>query len=142
MKFHALLSFGLAQAAKRDGHIHLIVSVVSGTVLLAAKYVEPSKLPPICLFRAWTGLPCMTCGMTRAFHAIALGEFLEAFQYHPLGPIFYLAFYIHFCVSSWYVFRGADRPAVSPIAIGRMVNWALVLLSVCWIARLMLGMTL
>lgn len=37
-----------------------------------------------CLFRAVTGVPCPSCGMTRAWFAAAQLDFQSAFQYHPL----------------------------------------------------------
>lgn len=41
----------------------------------------------LCLFRATTGFPCPSCGMTRAYiHALNL-DFKNAFKYHPLFPL-------------------------------------------------------
>ena len=37
-----------------------------------------------CVFKAVTGVPCLTCGATRAVEAIAAGRFLEAFWLNPL----------------------------------------------------------
>lgn len=37
-----------------------------------------------CLWLAWTGLPCPTCGMTRATLSFVFGRFTEAFAFHPL----------------------------------------------------------
>ena len=37
-----------------------------------------------CLLLALTGLPCPTCGMTRATLCLINGRFTEAFGYHPL----------------------------------------------------------
>ncbi|MDR1631038.1 MAG: DUF2752 domain-containing protein [Oscillospiraceae bacterium] len=37
-----------------------------------------------CLFRAVTGIPCPSCGMTRAWFAVARLDFRAAFRYHPL----------------------------------------------------------
>lgn len=40
------------------------------------------KIP--CLFRFFTGLPCPSCGMTRAFLAFLSFDFAASFAYHPL----------------------------------------------------------
>ncbi|WP_288695433.1 DUF2752 domain-containing protein [uncultured Brachyspira sp.] len=41
----------------------------------------------LCLFRATTGFPCPSCGMTRAYiHALNL-DFKNALKYHPLFPL-------------------------------------------------------
>lgn len=37
-----------------------------------------------CLFRHFTGLPCMGCGMTRAWLAAFRLDFPLAFYYHPM----------------------------------------------------------
>src|SRR5262245_18046016 len=38
----------------------------------------------ICPFRALTGLPCLFCGLTRAFAYATHGEFAAAFESNPL----------------------------------------------------------
>ena len=38
----------------------------------------------ICPFRAITGLPCLFCGLTRAFAYASHGEFAAAFESNPL----------------------------------------------------------
>jgi uncharacterized integral membrane protein len=38
----------------------------------------------MCLFRLTTGLPCPTCGMTRATFALFKLDFKEAFFFHPM----------------------------------------------------------
>lgn len=38
----------------------------------------------ICLFRNLFGIPCPTCGMTRAYLHLLQGDISGAFKYHPL----------------------------------------------------------
>ena len=38
----------------------------------------------LCLFQRWTGLPCLTCGSTRACAALATGDAAGAFRVQPL----------------------------------------------------------
>jgi uncharacterized membrane protein YfcA len=65
---------------------------VAGGVLAAATaaisfWFTPEQLPlGQCAFRQATGLSCLTCGITRSFHATAHGMWAEAFTYHLLGP--------------------------------------------------------
>ena len=42
----------------------------------------PATGPLICPFRRMTGLPCISCGMTRAVCALARGDVEAAFSYH------------------------------------------------------------
>jgi len=37
-----------------------------------------------CVFRHLTGIPCITCGMTRAWTAALQGDFSTAFRQHPM----------------------------------------------------------
>lgn len=43
-------------------------------------------IPP-CPFKQATGLPCLTCGMTRCLVALSQGELRQAFHWHPVGTI-------------------------------------------------------
>lgn len=40
---------------------------------------------PGCAFRALLGIPCMTCGSTRAAIAFAQGDFFVAWRFNPLA---------------------------------------------------------
>jgi hypothetical protein len=52
---------------------------------LLARFAAPIfALLPSCTFRAAVGLPCPSCGATRAGLALARGELLTAFAYNPL----------------------------------------------------------
>jgi hypothetical protein len=46
----------------------------------------------VCPIRHFTGVPCPTCGMTRAFMALARGDLSAAWQHHALGGAVFLAF--------------------------------------------------
>jgi hypothetical protein len=48
----------------------------------------------VCPVRHWTGIPCPTCGMTRAFMAIVRGDLSQALTEHLLGPFLFLVFVI------------------------------------------------
>ncbi|SFC19308.1 Protein of unknown function [Clostridium uliginosum] len=45
---------------------------------------------PICIFYRFIGIPCPTCGMTRAFENILKGNLIEALKFHPLFPLIFL----------------------------------------------------
>ncbi len=46
----------------------------------------------VCPIRHFTGVPCPTCGMTRAFMALARGDLFASWQHHALGGVVLLAF--------------------------------------------------
>lgn len=47
-----------------------------------------------CLIKEVIGLPCPTCGMTRAWVSVLRLDFKEAFWWHPLFPIAILILYL------------------------------------------------
>ena len=45
--------------------------------------------PAKCLFQQMFGFPAPTCGMTRAFMALARGDWQQAIQYHLFAPVLF-----------------------------------------------------
>jgi hypothetical protein len=67
----------------------------------------------ICAFRRYTGLPCATCGMTRALSALTHGDGRRAYQYHPLSAAVAVLLVAAWAVTSWCWFHG--RPVPRPL---------------------------
>ena len=52
----------------------------------AVSFWDPVRQPlGRCLFHDWTGLSCLTCGMSRALAEAGRFHFAEAFRWHPFG---------------------------------------------------------
>lgn len=67
---------------------------VISTILLAAivtiSLVPPENIPLSgCAFHSLTGYSCLTCGMTRALHAITHGHLVTSLRYHVMGPVIF-----------------------------------------------------
>ncbi len=45
----------------------------------------------VCPFFEVTGIPCLFCGMTRSFMAMGGLDIGQAFIFHPLGPVLFMA---------------------------------------------------
>jgi hypothetical protein len=61
------------ETARRLGSPMLVGgALVAGCVAL--RIVDPAGGPPICPFKAWTGLDCPGCGATRAAHQLLNGH--------------------------------------------------------------------
>ena len=60
---------------------------------LASLVIVSQTQKSICVIYNTTGLPCPSCGMTRAFLYLAKFDFAEAFHYHPLFPMVPLLFF-------------------------------------------------
>jgi hypothetical protein len=54
--------------------------------MLAARLIPWECLPGICVFYRMTGLPCPTCGMTRAVEALTRPDFARAWNLNSLAP--------------------------------------------------------
>jgi len=49
------------------------------------QHLVGAAMPPLCLFRLTTGIPCPGCGTTRAGLALLTGHFAEALRHNPLA---------------------------------------------------------
>ena len=85
-----------SQTTNHSRRFYLIIGGILGSVLLISRLLEPPSHINSCLFNIVTDLPCMTCGMTRAFHSISMGYFKESINYHPLGIFTYVLVVFHF----------------------------------------------
>lgn len=66
-------------------HETVWASVALALAVLFACWVYAVEWPPVlCPFHAVTGLPCPTCGSTRALFAFVAGRPLEALRANPL----------------------------------------------------------
>ena len=62
----------------------MLVGALSGLLLLAFLW-QRGGLP--CLFKAVTGLPCLSCGISRALTSAVQGRMAASFRWHPLWPL-------------------------------------------------------
>jgi Protein of unknown function (DUF2752) len=63
-------------------------SVVTATAGMAAAWLHWFGLPPLaCPLRAVTGIPCPTCGATRAFASLIDGHVAASFRFNPAVPL-------------------------------------------------------
>jgi hypothetical protein len=94
-------------------------------------------LPWRCAFRQVTGLPCPTCGMTRAIRLALQGDFRAATQMHPLWFVVVPA-----CVAlgiaemAGYRRSGRWGTVIERRAVLWVVGAIALALVVVWIARL------
>ena len=107
--------------------------------LAVARFVPAAvRALPGCPFLALTGLPCPTCGVSRAALALARGDLPEAFARHPcatLAAVLILAAVpwaaVHVCAP-----RAIPLPRLDPrhavhaaraFAVALLANWAYLL---------------
>lgn len=76
-------------APREVDHELLWLMVSLGTGLALAVWFAARLPTPHCVFHSLTGLPCLTCGATRAALQFLHGHFGAAFRFNPLA---FLAF--------------------------------------------------
>ena len=73
--------------AGETDHETLWASVALALGILLACWLWLVEWPPVlCPFHVMTGLPCPTCGSTRAFFAFLSGQPLHALRLNPCSP--------------------------------------------------------
>jgi hypothetical protein len=80
-------------------------------------------LPSICPFYQATGLPCPTCGLTRAFVCIAHGRLMESLHWHPLGLPVFAAAVLFWTEYAARVFAGRRLFRIPP-RVGSRLAWS------------------
>jgi cytochrome b len=77
-------------SSTETGVDHELIWGTIGLIALVAARIVPPGLTDFykCPFHSFTGIPCLTCGMTRSFRHIVHGRFFEAFSLNPLGAMF------------------------------------------------------
>lgn len=131
----------VARAGRPSAHA-LGIAAAGAAALLAAGAL-PLDGPPLsvlsCPLRAATGIPCLSCGATHAFHFVARLHPLEAVAANPLAALAAALLAAH-CL--WTLLRlgglpyAPQAPALSPVAARALrlgivallaANWAFVL---------------
>ena len=111
----------------------LVFLMTSAALLLSMAASSPRGMPP-CLFYTVTGIPCASCGMTRAFLDLGHGRFLAALQHNLASPLVYAAAWALLVVALLQALQGQERitglwrkvkGVALPIILGTlMVGWA------------------
>ena len=103
-------------------------SVAAGAVVLGSgavlALVNPAGGPPLCPFKAWTGLDCPGCGITRAAHQLLSGHLMAALDLNVLIVVVLpvLAWALFGLLRQWFGGPTFRMPKVSPrILIGAIV---------------------
>jgi hypothetical protein len=129
---------GLKERLNKDGA--WLFLVLLGLVLASAMPFLQSKglwvsIP--CWFRKVTGLPCLTCGMTRSLSLCAHGLWYDAFRMHLLGPpVFMLGcgFVLYMFVS---IAAGFKLKLQLTRNARRIAFWSVLgVFCVCWVIKL------
>ncbi len=125
---------------------HLAPAILALGVLLAAFFLPLDRIPyTLCLFLRLTGYPCPSCGFTRAFVAMAHGQWPAVMHLCPLAALFYAATALVFAVNAAALLCGVRLTPGSLLQwrlrawVGFFCFFGLLILS-NWLYRLALGL--
>ncbi|MBI5486095.1 MAG: DUF2752 domain-containing protein [Deltaproteobacteria bacterium] len=97
---------------------------------------EPAR--ESCWWHAATGTDCPTCGLTRSFVALLDGHPVDAFRFHPAGPLVALAM---FAALGWILAAAVRRrpPIIDRLAFRRTAMAVAVFCVLAGVARAAAG---
>lgn len=114
-----------------------VYALIAAASFAVARFVPVLDVHYECPFLSLAGIPCATCGMTRAFVHLAHGHVVEAFQWSPLGAALAAGAWAFAVADSVRVAAGWPLPALPP-RVGRglviggvallLANWAFLVL--------------
>lgn len=141
-----------AGTSKRKGELlpNIIIIIVCSAILGGALIGQVSPLedsrvrlggaaiPNVCMFRAYTGLPCPGCGLTRSLILAAHGKIGLSFSFHRLGFITIIYVLLQFVMNLGYILISRRRAPLSRclkilhrgiivLAVLFVLNWILTL---------------
>jgi hypothetical protein len=114
--------------------VHALGLAGTALALLCAAALLPLDAPPlsllVCPVRFATGIPCLACGSTHAFHFAVRGQLGAAFSASPLGALLAILCAVHVV---WTLLRLAGLPW-APRLPARPLRWtALAALGANWV---------
>ena len=99
--------------------------------LAAAAVVASAVLPPdlvrngpsLCTFRAITGRPCPSCGLTRSWNAMGHGQLRAAARFHLLGPVTFVGALAIIAAGDRRTVRALQTPRWRPLVGAFTAAW-------------------
>jgi hypothetical protein len=120
-----------ARARRTFGYAE-VFALIALLSLAVARFVPVLSVPFVCPLKALAGIPCATCGMTRAFVALAHGEVAAAFAASPLGALLAGGLWLLALADAGRFAHGARLPGLGPRAARAAVAAGVVALFANW----------
>ena len=91
----------------------IIYGSIALLALCAVRLPSIITFSPSCAFKGLTGIPCPTCGSTRAVLHLSHGDILAALVFNPLISLCFLAAVLYFLFSLITLAPGIPRVGVA-----------------------------
>ena len=97
----------LKKRASGDIVFGLIYGTIAILALIAVRVLPVLELMPLCVFKAFTGIPCPTCGATRSMVHLAHGNLAASVVMNPAIPLLMIAALLMFAHDVASLFSGS-----------------------------------
>jgi len=97
----------LKKRASGDIVFGLIYGTIAILALIAVRVLPVLELMPLCVFKAFTGIPCPTCGATRSMVHLAHGNLAASVVMNPAIPLLMFAALLMFAHDVAALFSGS-----------------------------------
>ena len=117
-------------------------SILAASALIAAIWLKLGLPTPLCPLHALSGIPCPTCGATRAVAALIQGEIARAIILNPLMMALLLGAALYVCYAAVVVLGRLPRLRWEPLTKteANLASFAaMVLLATNWMYLLLAG---
>jgi hypothetical protein len=123
------------RVASKDERQLALLWLAAATSALALRPLWLAIAPhfPPCVFRALTGIPCPTCGTTRAATALLDGRLVEALAANPLATAAGLTFIVGAPFAALWAILGWPVPVFPPKASRWLRLGILILIVTNWL---------
>jgi len=127
------------EEVRGDARLWLLAGLAGAAGLAVLHVWLPSGDPAtaLCLSRRLLHLPCPGCGLTRAFAALAKGEWAAALRLHPLAPVLALEAILGWL--AWGAMLAARRPFRLPVGVDTLALAHAAVLLALWLGRAATG---
>ncbi len=122
---------GPAVSRRRFGHAE-VYAALCALSFLAARTLPLLELPYACPFKALTGLPCATCGMTHAFVHLAHGQLAAAVAASPAGALAAACAWAFAAAAAVRLALGWRWPVIGPNGARRLAAGGLLVVVANW----------
>jgi len=124
-------------------YLAIIISIITGYFFL---YYFSSSLEDshsVCLFKNITGIPCPSCGTTRASIKLLHGEFLNSILLNPLGLLVSITLFVSIVWMSIDIYKNKETflPFIKKDFVNKyVIIFAIILTLANWIWNIEKGL--
>lgn len=127
------MRFSLGKKTPHQIEFGLIYGVIALIMLGVARWPPILSLAPACVFKGLTGIPCPTCGSTRALVHLSHVDIVPAFLMNPLTTLALIGAVLYFLTSL--ITLAFDLPRIACLLTDKEKNIARATVAILLLAQ-------